>query len=245
MKKNFHIISCLILLIFIITSCGNYYYAPTDQSVLKFKKKGDLAVSGGINSNFTNWNAGYAPSKNIGFITTFNSMKSSTVDSLKPQFRNNTYVLDNEIVWFKELMPNVYSAFNFGYGFGSIERNSEYFKLKFNRQFLQPSIGYSNKFVDLGFSTRFVRVDYNLRSINGHDLSQGGTLREGLTLYDVGESDFYFIEPTFTFGLGYKVCKLRAQWVSSSKLSDNQISYINSDWNLSVNVFLSLDKFYK
>lgn len=110
MKRNYQFISGLFILIFILSSYGNFYYAPTEQNVLKLKKKGDLTVSGGINSNFINWNAGYAPTKNIGFISTFNFMNSSSTDSIIPHFVKDTYVLDNEIVWFKELMPNVYSA---------------------------------------------------------------------------------------------------------------------------------------
>jgi len=60
----------------------------------------------------------------------------------------------------------------------------------------------------------------------------------------VGKKDFYFIEPSFTIGLGYKFIKLRFQHIAAKKLNPIDLLYIEKNMSLTLNLTLNIYKIF-
>jgi hypothetical protein len=229
------IMSMMLSSVVFFISCGNYYYYPTQQNVLKFKEKKDLSVNAGSDVNgFTGYTLGYAVSDHVGVITDFNSFGTKKTGKFF-----DGYNLGAEAVFFHKMKEHFYPAINVGVGFGQINRNTDDYNVNFNRQFIQPSFGFSNRFFDIAVSSRFSRVNHDLNILNpSADLIN-------YQLGDIGQRSFYFFEPAITFGVGYKFVKLRMQTVDVTKLSAGDISYVNRNTVFSLNFNFNLNKVFK
>jgi hypothetical protein len=90
-----------------------------------------------------------------------------------------------------------------GFGRGNVETYwengilSAQVKSNYNRFFVQPTVGMSNQFVDLGFTNRFVLLQMNVENKYQDE-------------YAVNNFD-YFWEPAFTFRVGGKNVKFSTQ----------------------------------
>ncbi len=60
----------------------------------------------------------------------------------------------------------------------------------------------------------------------------------------MGKKDFYFIEPSFTIGLGYKFIKLRFQHIAAKKLNPIDLLYIEKNMSLTLNLTLNIYKIF-
>lgn len=217
-------------------SCQSYYYYPTNQNVLKFKEKGDASVSFGLDENGANsYNIGYSITDNVALLSDFRTFDSYSSGS-SVEYKIDDYLWDTELIFYKKYKDVIYPAINVGYGFGEIDRNERHYKLNVNRQFIQPSIGISNNFYDFAISSRFSRVNY--------DLSKVQTFYENVDLQDVGKKDFYFVEPAFTLGIGYKFIKFRYQGIFLSKISSGKIKYCESSRFLTLNMTFNINKLF-
>ncbi|MFT4834269.1 MAG: hypothetical protein ACI8WP_001029 [Flavobacteriaceae bacterium] len=219
-----------------LSSCGSYYYYPTQQHILKFKKKGDVTINAGMDSEwFESYGIGGSITDNIALITNLNTFRSSSGG----KYKVDDYLLEPEIVLYKKLKKNLYPAVNIGYGFGQIDRNDEDFKLSIQRQFIQPSFGYSNDYIDVALSSRFTRANYDLSIID-----ENSNVRRNNDLMDLGNGDFYFFEPAITIGAGYKFVKWRYQMIFVNKLSGGAINYVDVNRILSVNLTFNMNNIY-
>ncbi len=212
-----------------LLSCSPHYYYPTQQNVLKFKEQGDATLSATADAESFSYNASYALTDNVGVITSFYTfdLKNSEDDP----YQIDDYLLETELVFFKKMDGNFYPAVNIGYGFGELDRFNQEYELGVKRQFLQPSMAFSSKFVDFALSSRITRVNYDLSIIDNDQYA----VIDRYDLRDVGQTTFYFVEPGVTLGLGYKGVKLRAQTTFAHKLSRGEISYIQGNIILGFN----------
>jgi len=225
-----------------LSSCSSYFYYPTSQNVLRFKDKGDASIAYGLDKGlYECYNLGYSITDNVALISDMKTFRTYSSGS-DMKYKIGDFLWDNELVLYKKYHDWIYPAINFGYGLGQINRNAEYYRLGINRQFIQPSIGFSNKYFDLAISTRFSRVHYDLKQLKNFDLSISQSFEEYYDFQDVGKRDFYFFEPAITAGVGYKFIKLRYQGIFVNKLSSGNLRYIHKNSYLLLNITFNINK---
>jgi hypothetical protein len=213
-------------------SCGIYYYAPTKQSVLQFKDKGDVSVTAGssiveevgFGVDFT---MGYAFTEHLAFNSMYQILPNSQDD----------YIWDNEVIYFNEVEKNLFFSSNLGFGFGELLSGNDYLNIIVFREYLQPSFGFSNDFFDIAISGRFSNVHYNVKETSKFkNVYNYHIAKESYSLGDLGRESFNFFEPSFTLGVGYKGLKLRYQIGIAAQLDSSNIEYYKESFS-----FLSLN----
>ncbi len=70
------------------------------------------------------------------------------------------------------------------------------------------------------------------------------TFDEAHQIGDVGKKDFYFVEPAFTIGLGYKFLKLRYQYIIMNQLSSGEIKHMTEIGSLSLNLTFNINRLF-
>jgi hypothetical protein len=221
------------LLFMMLSGCFKtyYYYIPNKQSVLDFKEKGDANFSYSIGTQKTeSLTLGYSLSKNIALNTQLHTMDESDGRNRK----NETVVFNNEIILYKKFM-NFYPALNIGYGTGKLYKYVEDFDLRMRTMYLQPSIGYSNDYFDIGFSCKISNNYFHLQMYNPKPT-------ENYNFQDVGSREFHFYEPAFTFGVGYKNIKIRFQSINTHQFNSSIMNYYKSNLYLSLNINLNINQ---
>lgn len=231
-----------ILIILSLHSCTTYYYIPTIHNVLEFKEKGDVNLATGLTQEESHMSLGYSFTDNIGFISSYKMFRTSPDWET---YRVDDYLIENELVIYKHFPENLHLSVNIGYGFGEIDRNNDYHHISFNRQSFLPSLGYISKYFDFAFSFRFSRVNYNLKKYYnytpGHQTYDNETEKYG----DIGKREFYFIEPSFTLGLGYKIIKLRYQYIILNQMGSGQIKYLDHIGSLTLALNFNINRIIK
>lgn len=230
-----------------LTGCSPYFYAPTNQQVLNFNEKGDVAIGG-----FTDANEGLGGS--VGYAITDHIALSSDVEVFQKsnddqdRYGYDSYMWDNELIVFDS--RDVGKAFfipavNFGYGFGEIGRNTDVYGVNVTRMFAQPSVGYKIKGFEFAFSLRFAGVKYDVRpGYAWNPAIYNNTLEEAFRMPHSG-TNYFFTEPALTFGYGYKVFRLRAQASWASKSSRRNFNYIDNNLAISLNINLNAIRLFK
>ncbi len=218
-----------------LSGCVSYYYAPTKQTVLNFKEKGDIALHGAVDGNDGSQSTlGYAFTDHIAVNSNF--MLFEKQEGTKYKF--NDYMWENELIWFhtrEEVRGHTIYAVNLGYGFGEIGRNAEQYGLNFSRQFIQPSIGYMGRGFEAAFSLRAVRINYNVRQLVEWNSQDPRSFQEawGLPNHD---SPYFFMEPAVTIGYGFKAFRLRIQQSWAANMSPEPFNHVPTGFSLSLNI---------
>ena len=222
--KNIKIILAISFLNLLLSSCATYYYAPSEQAVLKFTEKNQF--SGSVSKSEaegTAINAAYSLTDNIGFNTNYQ------------EYQKNSIVFDSELIFYKKINKNFYPAVNLGYSWGDLHKYTGLYNLNLYRFYLQPSVGFSNDYFDFALSTRFSTVNYNLQIKSNRISNNNGT-----NLYDVGHKRFLFIEPALTAGIGYKFIKLRFQYAEVHQNDNNKLLLYENNIIVSLNFRFNL-----
>lgn len=228
MNKNVFFLACLIVL---ATSCGHSYYVPNLQNVPLFRQAGEnlFVISSGSAVNdgsmMLDVQGAYAITDHIALSGAY--LSSEQESSSEPELDNNKGSM-------YEFGAGIYTpigkfgSFDFWGGWGSGKQRHRYHtytsnydfmyetesiletgqaNLRYNQLFVQTSIGFKTKIVDLAFSTRLNRVSYN----NVHfQIDEVGY--EYLTLSRLSGTDFWWVEPAITLRLGYSPIKLQLQF---------------------------------
>jgi hypothetical protein len=202
-----------------------HYYYPSQQNVLRFKEKGDLQASIGLDdAAFRLLDVGYAITDNIAVVSAY---QSSGYDEL---------LWDNEIIWFKKRQNQMVHAVNAGFGFGKTDM--AYADLHMNRQFLQPSYGYFGRHWEVAVSARFSRVQHRTDPYY-YELYWHEELK------DVSKKTFFFMEPALTAGIGPDFLKLRYQVSMAEDLTNHRIKTKDVNHSLSLNLVLNVNKMFR
>lgn len=235
----------IVFLSFIIfaTSC-KVMYVPNMVNVPLFKEKNEFRGT----VSLWDYQFAYAPAKNIGLMANGYVRNSSFSDITNYSTSRNLF--EGGIGYFNNLNEGfVFETYVVG-GVGNLSYNNsdiyttptvdKKFTTGFTRFFIQPSIGYTNDFVDVAFSTRIVKLGFNSIKNDGYtaqDLKDENIL-------DLDKTNYYFIEPTFTVRMGYKWCKIHLQAVYSNKVNFEPLNYQKFSFNfgLHINIAPRLNK---
>ena len=235
MKNHIYFISYVSIFMF-FSSCFKtyYYYIPKQQSVLNFKEKGDLNLSYSSGAKSTETVAiGCAITNNVAINTQFHTMAENEGERREKE----NVLTNNEIILFKNY-KNFIPALNMGYGIGKLYRYSNDFDLRMRTMYLQPSIGYSNNYFDVGFSCKVSNTYYRLKMFNPSPT-------ENYDFQDVGSREFHFFEPAFTLGVGYKFIKLRVQTINIYQFNSSRMNFHDNNLYISLNLSYNINKLFK
>jgi hypothetical protein len=218
---NFLEVIALTGIISLFTGCVPSYYAPNAQNVPVFSEKGQgngtFSFQFGEMTSGANIQGALAVSNHIGIMANYNHY-SGQESSL---FDNSDYVRYKCNMG--ELGIGYYYPFSGKFvfeaygGIGGSRVNAEYSSWDGNGNgkasigttsyFIQPSIGFYKKHVQLAFSSRFRLLDF--RDFN-YSSGVGIETREDLSELDHLTPQWFF-EPAFTFRVGGKIVKFQTQ----------------------------------
>jgi len=241
-KYQLFILIYAILIILSLHSCTTYYYIPTIHNVLEFKEKGDINITTGLTEEENHFSLGYSFSDHIGFISSYKTFRTSPDWET---YRVDDYLLENELVLYKYFPENLHISVNVGYGFGEIDRNNDFLHISYNRQSILPSFGYISKYFEFAFAIRFSRVKYDLNKYTNPPASSNKDFDEYYHIGDLGKREFYFAEPSFTIGLGYKFIKLRYQYLMLNQMGSGEIKYLENIGSLSIALRININRLFK
>lgn len=234
-----------ILAVALLQSCATIYH-PGVQNIPLLKEKGEVKLAATVND----YQAAYALTKHIGVMANARYLNQKPVQffNLVPE-RVTNKMLETGIGYFtqgnKKWTSDIYGGVGVSehglinaeyeerlpYMRGdtfSLEQPDPHFydvKTRATRFFLQSSVGFASKYIDVAFSNRFVALRWNSIKIleNGSDAADyPGYRRLKFSM---------FAEPAITTQVGYKWIKLRIQTGLSFRMHDkfegNQVMFGN------------------
>ena len=224
-----------------IIACTPAYYLPTKQHVQVFEQKGDIVVSGNLGMYGTiGADAGYAFTDHLGVYSSFNGFNISSYGGSENKVVRD-YIWDNEFIYYTKLKYDFYAACNAGIGFGEFDVNNAYYKLRLNRQFIQPSIGLTVfDHFQTSFSSRITRLDYDINSYIAHESAYDNQmLRDYFMFGNMDERPVYFAEPAITMGVNLGNFKTQIQYSGLVDLGGPQVRNWNQNFILSFSFNIS------
>ncbi len=230
-------------LIILATSC-KVMYVPNMVNVPLFKEKNEFRGT----VSLSDYQFAYAPIKNIGLMAN-GYVRNSSFTNLA-NYSTSRNLFEGGVGYFKPLNEGfVFETYAVG-GVGNLNYNNSdtynsnttnnKYSAGFTRFFIQPSIGYTNDFVDIAFSTRIVQLGFNSVKYDGYTAQD----LEKEEILNLDKTKYYFIEPTFTIRLGYKWCKIHLQAIYSNKVNIEPLNYqkFTMNFGLHINIAPRLNK---
>lgn len=216
------------------SSCTHYYYMPAAPNVPLFKEKNEVRATASIgaseNTDAVEAHIAYAATNHIAIASSYLQAEGgeySTNNGGKGQY------MDCAVGYFQPIKEQfVFEVFG---GYGQCQQWHRYAdyetaNLSFNKVFLQPSIGFTHRHIDVAITPTLSRIHFDHIS---YDVQNNQDESEALQSI-AQQSVSYLLEPTFTIRGGWDYIKLQAQVVSSSNLSHPNLPFEKSHVNLGI-----------
>ena len=232
-KKNLFI---QILGISLIAQSCNIMYTPNMQNVPLLTEKNEVRATLGP----FDYQAAYAVTDNIGVMLNgqYHTRNTNTYDYTYGENsldNSKSSLIEGGVGYIGKLSENSVFEVYGGYGGGknsTFDKYTDYttgaflrkesFSAKTNRFFIQPSIGFTNEYFDVAFSSRLLILNYsNIDTLNYTPL-----MLVDQKLLNIDKESFVFIEPAITIRGGYKWVKFQAQMMYSYKYNSTPLSYM-------------------
>ena len=222
-----------VVFIYLLNSCVPAYIPNTVNTPL-FTGKHELTAN--IGTGISGWDpqVAFSVSKHIGIMVN-SSFANRTKDTVN--FHRHAFVEGGVGYFINPVGPLVLEAYG-GFGAGKVESYYDNDNLKrttnaeLRRFFFQPSVGITNKVVDISFTPRLVLVDVDMldyKDVNSNHL----------TGYRP------FVEPTFTFKVGYKYVKFFTQFGFSIPFdNDTRYTYNSQPFMFTVGLHATFGRKY-
>jgi len=227
----------------LLSSCSTNLYVPNSVNAPLLKEQGE--IKGSIDES--NLQLAVAVTDHVGI------MANGFYKTYEGEEYYKHYGRLGEIGagYFSPLKNNLVFEAYAGGGMGFVSKKVTYtnsdnaevsntFSAKGARAFIQPGIGYSNKYFDAAFTPRFTFVKYTHFSAGG--FGEDELARDYLDKGRLLKGFYTFAEPAFTVRLGYKYLKLQGQYGLTMKLSGENIRYQSTFGSLGV--VLDIAKWY-
>jgi len=232
-----------VLIVFILASCSPIYYAPNAQNVPLFKEKNDFKISAqysmGEDMKAIEIQTAYS-------IDSLFAIQLNGMQTIKNEKANGSY-MDLAIGHYKNLPNNWVFEIYVGFGSGTVKwrygdsynnnigLNNPSSKVKFNKLFVQPNIGYASNHFEFAFSYRIGILSYT--SITTQDIPATNEFD-----LNVLNDTHLMSEPALTLRVGGELVKLKAQLGYSVDLNNDDFKYNQDNWNLNFGLKFSLNK---
>ena len=209
-----------VLLLFIsifLTSCRTVY-APNALNVPLLQEKGEVKATVATN----NLQVAVALSDHIGVMANgyVNAYKSDD-----KSFRNNGKGAEVGVGYFAQTEHRIiYEAYG-GIGLYNVKMKEENDRKTFNanavKYFVQPAIGWVNRYFEIAGSPRLSVVKYASPDVTGYTNEE-----QSVNYFNILDQKAHvFLEPTLILRGGYKFVKVQVQYGRAFKLSENNINY--------------------
>jgi hypothetical protein len=215
-KMNAPQLTIVFFVLMISQSCRPLY-VPNIHNVPLLKEKKDVSVT--LNPN--ELQGAYAVTNNIGVM--LNLYKNNVNFTFDYEGGVSRSLCEVGVGCFKKFGKfGVFEIYG-GYGIGGLEFGkssgaNDFYSANTSRIFLQPNIGFSNKFLDIILSTRLFSY-----SLNDPDLSRyQGPDTFDFDLSHVHEKSYLYIEPAITIKLGWKQAKFFIQQIIPIPLNNER-----------------------
>lgn len=229
------LITALIILIGWCSACRTVY-SPNVVNNPLLQEKNELKASVGPND----LQAAYAITENIGLMVNgyLNHYTSDDKD-----FHNKGKAIEFGVGYFNKTQTGLLYEVYAGAGRFNVKMDesnkTKNFQSDATRFFLQPGIGWTHRYFEVGLASRLSMIDYNNPAITGYSPQEQRDYHfESLTL-----KPHVFLEPALTVRGGYKWVKLQAQYGRAFKLSKNELNF--EDNIGSVGLVFNLAQWYK
>ena len=223
--KHYYKLFVLACGIFIIQSCSTNrtLYIPNHQNVSQLEEKGELVA----NLTFTNYQLAYAITDHIGIMANAHFPNFGFISEALEDTSGDKNYFEGGIGYFRQV--NEIGTFEIfagvGHGLVSFENSSDGFTMnkfstRFERYFIQPSIGWKQDRYELAFSLRYSYVNFYDTDLSEYvfDPEEGF---EDLNL--ARQNPFHFVDPAVTFKAGNEFGKLFIQLQRSNQWGDPDI----------------------
>lgn len=233
----------------VFVSCSQYVYMPTEHHVMPFKQKGEaeMSINSGLKSNL-GVTAGYALTDNIGLLTAYNCMDLNveSYDHHRQYGMINSFIWDNEFVWYKKLNSSLVTGVNVGCGLGRLN-NDEYYYYNYNRQYFLPWIGgvsadLSNANVSFywAFSTKLSQMNYHLKT--NFQINSDYDREMYRNYFDATDFSLFTGELGFTVGINFSLARI--QWQTLYFIRPEYYSQNIYPFNSVVSISFLLNKIF-
>jgi hypothetical protein len=250
MKRN----ELFLIFVLALSGCTHYYYTPNAQNVPMFREKNQLLLSaglGGSESECLELQAAYSPVQNLAVMA--NYMASTIQYNSTGDYGNQAYI-EGALGYYKPI--NSFAVFEIYAGWGSGSEHHRYVEsttydyngntyyssegtsdLTFKKIFIQPSVGFSFDFLDIAFSSRLYRLNFdNIQNYISGNSYDSNTLKS-LMMYN----QHYFVEPALTFRGGWQNVKLQLQVSTTQLLQNESRAFMYESLHMSLGVCLKLN----
>lgn len=217
----------LLLLMLSFSSCVHYYYAPNSSNVPLFKEKGEGRINGyyteGSEISGGEVQAAYSVSNHVGLIfnTAFVSGSDDSYGSNKID-RGNGSLIEGGLGYYQPLTMNwIFETYG---GFGVGQAKNEYSqggssKVNFTKYFIQPSLGFTIKNLDVGIASKFSFLNMKVN---------GGSYANQYDNFDLeyieAHPNSVLWEPSIFIRFGFPELKAQLQYTPSFNLNNKDLA---------------------
>ena len=229
----------LILLALCLSSCTHYYYMPAVKNVPLFKEKNEYRLSGALATSqeidAKEIQAAYSISNRFAIMANYMNANGGDLNSNnwgKGQYLEGAFGYYNN--YQKNKVFQVFAGMGIGnqqhkyqessysfMGSGAIYYDIGSSDLSFRKYFIQPSIGYTNKIVDIAFTSglgmlSFYNINNNIQSDRQPYLD--------LDAIEKNRNRF-LLENALTLRLGWNYVKVQFQLQTSHQLGKPSLKF--------------------
>jgi hypothetical protein len=242
------LIPCLLAAGMFLSACDRHIYVPNTVNVPLLKEKYEFKGS----LSPTNYQAAFAIANKVAVMANGQYVYRWILENENDHEDNDIFldqhtrggVIEGAIGFFqpldlkKRMVFDTYAGFGAG-RFKTLDRafndanstgNTGDYQLttRFSKFFVQPSIGFVHPVFEAAFSSRVSIVNFYGMSMGSKVFENEINRRENFPR--VGDRTRTFVEPAFTFRVGYKYVKFQTQLLFSVFLDDDYNRYGVSDY---------------
>ncbi len=230
----------------ILSACSPVYYVPNTVNTPLFQDKGELnlALTAGATEYTTNvgLNSAFSISQNTGIMFNLASFEGSKEESSE----NSNTISDDlnynpsrrgqmaeiGIGYFKPFEANPNFIFETYIGYGQYSGNvaiDEQQSVSFgiNRPFIQPAVGFKNKYVEIAVGARIVKLYYANVSPSTAFLSNEYEMQQFSEL-----NNKTLLEPFATLRAGTEKVKIQLQIVKATKNGNSNLAVDGANFSV-------------
>ena len=230
--------TCIILFGLLIliagSSCNRYYYKPNGVNAPLFTDGGQvhLNVAGSIGGNGGDYDyegtryvfdlqGSVSPIKHLGIIANYSTYgyTPDNPDVMNGNVDGKAHLLEFGVggYYAKGNKFKMVADCYVGYGTGQIRSDVD---MRLKRFFIQPGIGVRSPAFDAAFNLRLISATYdhfNAKGMSNDYLMQQNLINSSGRRID--NTNYAFVEPSFTVRTGYKFLKVQLQMVFAQEIT--------------------------
>lgn len=241
--------SLTILIAFLHSSCTHYYYVGNVLNVHLFKEKNEYRISGslgsGDESNCIEIQTAYSVTDRIGIMADFMTAKGGNLTG--HNYGSGNY-FEGAAGYYKPV--GKFGVFETYGGLGFSNQHHEYTSNYYNlnngtsdlsslKFYIQPSFGFTSKFIEIAVSTRISALTFNI--ISNNILGNYDLFNE---LNSLSPQIHYFFEPAISIRAGWQFTKVQFQSEYSRNLTYEDM-HIGEYYHFSLGMYFSFGKRFK